>query len=57
MDVGRYPRSLIDASRYFILVEFSGNLRLMDLSGFPKFQFRVKAVSYRAFLLAMGGGK
>ena len=38
-------------------VDISGNLRLMDLSGFPKFRFRVKAVSYKVFLLAMGGGK
>ena len=38
-------------------VDISGNLRLMDLSGFPKFRFGVKAVSCRAFLLATGGGK
>ena len=38
-------------------VDISGNLRLMDLNGFFKFQFRVRVVSYRAFLLAMGGGK
>ena len=38
-------------------VDISGNLRLMDLSGFFKFQFRVKVVSYRVFLLTMGGGK
>ena len=38
-------------------VNINRNLRLMDLSGFPKFQFRVKMVYYRAFLLAMGGGK
>ena len=38
-------------------IDISRNLRLMDLSGFFKFQFRVKAVSYRAFLLVIGGGK
>ena len=38
-------------------VDISGNLRLMDLSGFFKFWFRVKVISYRAFLLATGGGK
>ena len=38
-------------------VNISGNLRLMDLSGFFKFWFRVRVVSYRVFLLAMGGGK
>ena len=57
MDVSGYPKSLIDASEYLILVEFSGIVKLIDFSGFFKFQFRVKAVSYRAFLLVMGGGK
>ena len=38
-------------------VDISGNLRLMDLSGFFKFWFGVRVISYRAFLLAMGGGK
>ena len=76
VDVGRYFRSLIDASRYLILIEFSGiimlvkfnkflrckedisrNLRLIDFSKFFKFQFRVKVVYYKAFLLATGGGK
>ena len=38
-------------------VDISGNLRLMDLSGFFKFWFRVRAVSYKAFLLVMGGSK
>ena len=66
----------MDASRYLILVEFSGiirlvesggflrckvdisgNLRLVDFSGFLKFWFRIKVVSYKAFLLATGGGK
>ena len=38
-------------------VDISGNLRLIDLSGFFKFQFRVRVVFYKAFLLIMGGGK
>jgi hypothetical protein len=38
-------------------VDISGNLRLIDLSGFPRFQFRVKVVSYKALLLIIGGGK
>ena len=38
-------------------VDISGNLRLMDLSGFFKFQFRVRAVFYRTFLLTTGGSK
>ena len=38
-------------------VDISGNLRLIDLSKFPKFQFRVRAVFYRVFLLITEGGK
>jgi hypothetical protein len=38
-------------------VDINRNLRLMDLSGFLKFQFRIRAVYYRTFLLAIGGGK
>ena len=38
-------------------VDISGNLRLIDLSGFLKFRFKVRVVHYRAFLFALGGGK
>ena len=38
-------------------VDINRNLRLMDFSEFFKFQFRVRAVSYKAFLLIMGGSK
>ena len=38
-------------------VDISGNLRLMDLSGFLKFWFRIRVISYKAFLLAIGGSK
>ena len=40
-------------------VDISGNLRLVDLSRFPKFyfRFRFRAVYYKAFLLITGGGK
>ena len=38
-------------------VDINRNLRLMDLSKFLKFQFGVKVVSYRAFLLTTGGSK
>jgi len=38
-------------------VDISGNLRLVDLSGFPRFWFRVRVVSYKALLLIIGGGK
>ena len=58
---------LVEFSRILRLVEFSRflryrvdisrNLRLVDLSRFPRFQFRVRAVYYKAFLLIMGGSK
>ena len=38
-------------------VDIGGNLRLINFSGFPKFQFGVKIVRYRTFLLAIRGGK
>ena len=38
-------------------VDISGNLRLVDLGGFPRFWFRVRAVYYKVFLLIIGGGK
>ena len=38
-------------------VDINRNLRLMDFSRFFKFWFRVRAVSYKAFLFAIGGGK
>ena len=49
---------LVESSEFLRCgVDISGNLRLMDLSGFPKFWFGVRVVSYRAFLLITGGGK
>ena len=57
MEFGRIIR-LMESSRFLrYRVDISRNLRLMDLSGFFKFWFRVRVVSYRAFLLATGGGK
>ena len=38
-------------------VNISGNLRLINLSKFFKFQFGVRVVSYKAFLFATGGSK
>ena len=45
-------------------MKFSGFLRYrvdisrnLKLSKFPKFQFRVKVVYYKAFLLTTGGSK
>jgi hypothetical protein len=57
----------MDISRNFILVKSSEflrcgvdtnrNLRLIDLLGFPRFQFRVRVVYYRAFLFIIKGSK
>ena len=38
-------------------MDISRNLRRINLSRFPKFQFRVKVVYSKAFLLTTGGGK
>ena len=67
MDIGRYFKSVIDVCgyfrsvtdicRYFVLVEFGGNLRLVDLSGFLRFLFGVKIMGYKTFLLAARGSK
>ena len=57
MEFGGIP-GLVKSSRFFgYRVDISGNLRLMDFSGFPRFWFRVRAVYYRIFLLITGGGK
>jgi hypothetical protein len=57
VELSGIPR-LVKSSRFFrCKVDISGNLRLINLSGFLRFWFGVKAVYYRAFLLAIGGGK
>ena len=38
-------------------IDISRNLRLINFSRFPRFQFRVKVVHYRTFLLIIRGGK
>ena len=40
-------------------MDIGRNLRLVDLSRFPRFyfRFRFRAVRYKAFLLITGGGK
>ena len=46
---------LVKSNRFLkCRVDISRNFRL---SRFPKFQFRVKVVYYKAFLLTTGGGK
>jgi hypothetical protein len=48
----------VEFGRILGLVESGGFLRYrVDLSRFPRFQFRVRAVYYKAFLLITGGGK
>ena len=51
---------LVESGRFLrCIVDISKNLRLVDLSRFPKFyfRFRFRVVYYKAFLLIMGGGK
>ena len=38
-------------------VDINGNLRLINFSKFFKFQFRVRMVYYKTFLLIIRGGK
>ena len=61
----------MDTSGYLILIEFSGILMSVEsskflkyrldisgnLSGFPRFQFKIKVVYYKAFLFATEGSK
>ena len=54
MEFSRIVR-LVEFSKFLrCKVNISGNLRL---SKFFKFQFRVRAVYYKAFLLIIGGSK
>ena len=49
---------LVESSRFLrYKVDISGNLRLVDLNRSSKFQFKVRVVYNRAFLLAIGGSK
>ena len=47
----------MDVGGYSVLVEFSGNLRLVDFSGFLRFLFRVRTTGYKTFLLAIRDSK
>ena len=38
-------------------VDINRNLRRIDLSKFPKFQFRVRVIYYRVFLFIIRSGK
>ena len=53
-----YQQNLVESSRFLrYRVDINRNLRLVDLSRFPRFQVIVRAVYYKAFLLIIGGGK
>jgi hypothetical protein len=57
VEFGRILR-LVESGRFLrYRIDISRNLRLVDLSGFPRFQFRVRVVYYKAFLLITGGSK
>ena len=53
VDVCGYFKSLADIIGYLILVDFSKFFRLVNLSGFPRFWFRVKVVYYKIFLFTI----
>ena len=59
VEFGRILR-LVKSGRFLrYRVDISRNLRLVNLSRFPRFYFifRFRAVYYKAFLLIIGGGK
>ena len=54
---GGIPK-LIKSSKFLRhRVDISKNLKLIDFSKFLRFQFRVKIVCYKTFLLIIKGGK
>ena len=57
IEFGGIPR-LVKSSKFLRhKVDISRNLRLIDFSKFPRFQFRVRTVRYKTFLLTIRGGK
>ena len=57
MEFSGIPR-LVKSSRFLKRgVDISGNLRLIDFNRFSKFQFEVRMVYYKTFLLVIRGGK
>ena len=57
MEFGGIPR-LVKSNKFLRRrVDIGGNLRLIDFNRFPRFQFRVRMVCYRTFLLITRGGK
>ena len=59
MEFGRILRLVESGGFLRYRVDIGRNLRLVDLSRFPRFyfRFRFRAVRYKAFLLITGGGK
>ena len=57
IEFSRIPRLVKSSKILRHKVDISRNLRLMDFSGFFRFQFGVKTVHYRTFLLVIRGGK
>ena len=57
VEFSRIIRSVESGKFLRYRVNINRNLRLIDFSGFLKFQFRVRVVFYRVFLLTTGGGK
>ena len=49
---------LVEFSRFLRQkVDISGNLRLIDPSGFPRFQFRARVARYKTSLYIIRGSK
>ena len=57
MEFSGIPRLVKSSGFLRHKVDINKNLRLIDFSRFFKFQFRVKIIHYRAFLLIIRGGK
>ena len=57
MEFGKIPK-LVKSSKFLrYRVDINGNLKLINFSRFLKFQFKVRMVRYRTFLLIIRGGK
>ena len=57
IEFGGIPR-LVKSNKFLrYRVDIDRNLRLINFSRFLRFQFRVKIVCYRTFLLTIRGGK
>ena len=57
MDVGGIHKLIKSSKLFGYRVDINRNLSLINLSGFLKFQFRVKVVYYKVFLLIIRGSK